>query len=135
MTGFYGSDNYCTDCDKPYKNTIDHFCPSKCKICYSSECVPGESIRCDSCDRLCRSDDCYERHRAKIGNQRFSVCDQIYQCRICCKIIKRRDCPKGTHICYTVKCPSCQKFVNLSEHRCYLNVKPSASLSENLIFF
>lgn len=59
----------------------------------------------------------------------------MYQCRACCKVIKRRDCPMEMHKCDHVKCPSCARMVKLSTHRCFLmKISPKKS-SEKLIFF
>lgn len=59
----------------------------------------------------------------------------MYQCRLCCKVILRRVCPRESHRCDTVKCPSCSSFVNFAEHRCYLRKVPPKNPSEKLIFF
>lgn len=60
---------------------------------------------------------------------------QIYQCRICCKIIRRTECPPELHRCGTTKCPSCKKYVIAAEHQCFLRVIPSHEPSDKLIYF
>lgn len=59
----------------------------------------------------------------------------MYQCRKCCKVIKRKVCPREYHRCGTVKCPSCSKFVVASEHTCYLSIVSPKPPSDKLIFF
>lgn len=60
---------------------------------------------------------------------------QIYQCRDCCKIINRKDCPRRFHRCGTSKCPSCQNYVVASEHLCYLPTLTPKPPNDKLIFF
>ncbi|XP_035207826.1 uncharacterized protein LOC118182564 [Stegodyphus dumicola] len=95
-----------------------HRCANACPICLRTDCFPGQPQRCPDCDRLCRSDACYAAHKALTGNQEFSLCDRVYQCRDCCQVIERRKCPKDLHKCGTTKCPSCGQFVVAAEHRC-----------------
>ena len=59
----------------------------------------------------------------------------MYQCRICCKLIRRKDCPRENHRCYTTKCPSCDKFVEANKHLCFLRPIPAKTPSDHLIFF
>lgn len=59
----------------------------------------------------------------------------MYQCRKCCRVIYRRNCPKELHVCYTTKCPSCEKFVVASEHRCYLRRIEPKTASGKIIYF
>lgn len=60
---------------------------------------------------------------------------KIYQCQICCKVILRRQCPRESHRCGTMKCPSCNKFVVAEDHQCYLQRTPPKKASDSLIFF
>ncbi|KFM66257.1 hypothetical protein X975_14126, partial [Stegodyphus mimosarum] len=107
IKGFFGSKYYCLLCEKTYEHPENHRCENACPICLRTDCEPGQPQRCQDCDRLCRSDVCFEAHKALTGNQEFSLCDRVYQCRDCCQVIRRRDCPKELHKCGTTKCPSC----------------------------
>lgn len=64
----------------------------------------------------------------------FLFC-KLYQCRECCKVIRRRDCPINLHRCLTTRCPSCSKFVVMNEHQCHLQSVPPKQPSDCLIFF
>ena len=77
MKGLYGSNHYCNNCDKPFSRIEDHCCTDFCFICLDRTCIPGEALRCSDCDRLCRSVECYGRHKATPGNQELSICDRV----------------------------------------------------------
>lgn len=59
----------------------------------------------------------------------------MYQCRECCKVILRRNCPQEFHRCGTTKCPSCNRFVIANDHRCFLRSEKVKAKSEKLVFF
>ncbi|GBN24601.1 hypothetical protein AVEN_249574-1, partial [Araneus ventricosus] len=111
LNGFYGADHYCESCDKPYGRIEDHRCPNACHVCFRTDCVPGQTKRCKDCDRLCQSEGCFRTHKETTGRQKFSLCDKMYQCKKCSKLISRRCCPKEYHRCGTTKCPSCKAYV------------------------
>ncbi|XP_071032985.1 uncharacterized protein [Parasteatoda tepidariorum] len=135
MKGYHGSNFYCDNCDKPFSRIEDHFCPNSCRICTRLKCEEGQKIRCVDCFRLCRSRECFNAHKSTIGLQENSLCDRLYQCRTCCKVIRRRECPPEVHQCWTTKCPSCNTFVEAAKHRCSLQtIKPQVP-SDKLIFF
>ena len=60
---------------------------------------------------------------------------QIYQCKDCHKVIRWRDCSKELHKCGTRKCPSCEKYVDMTTHRCFLGKVKPIEPNEKLIFF
>ncbi|GBO07509.1 hypothetical protein AVEN_105708-1 [Araneus ventricosus] len=136
LKGFFASNHYCERCEKPFENLENHRCPMACHICLRVCCsAKGVPKRCFDCDRLCQSLECYAAYKALTGNQELSICNRMYQCRKCCSVIRRRDCPKELHVCGSRKCPSCQKFVVLEEHLCCLpRVSPKKS-SSDIIFF
>ncbi|XP_054709208.1 uncharacterized protein LOC129218913 [Uloborus diversus] len=135
LNGFYGTHFYCEECEVAYHRREEHWCANSCRICLRKCCVSNTPERCDDCDRLCRSEECYLAHKSISGKQQLSICDLIYQCKDCCKVIHRRKCPKDQHRCGTVKCPSCDQFVVADEHRCYLRRVPQKKQSKKLIFF
>lgn len=77
LKGFHGSHFYCETCERAYDRLEDHYCPDKCNICLRSVCNPDEPKRCPECDRLCKSEDCFSAHKARSGNQEFSICDRV----------------------------------------------------------
>ncbi|XP_054708455.1 uncharacterized protein LOC129218254 [Uloborus diversus] len=135
LKGFYASNFYCETCEKPYDHIEMHACPNACRICFRVGCTPQQPKRCSDCERLCQSEECYSAHREKKGQQQYSICDKIYQCSKCCKIIRRRECAREAHKCGTVKCPSCKNYVNSADHLCYLRTIPPKKSSDRLIYF
>lgn len=77
LKAFFGSNFYCEDCDVPYQRVSEHRCAEACYICMKADCSPGEPQRCEDCDRLCRSSNCFAAHKAVNGNQQLSLCDQV----------------------------------------------------------
>ncbi|GIY64709.1 DNA-directed DNA polymerase [Caerostris extrusa] len=108
VKGFFGSNYYCENCEKPYSSCESHRCPKACYICLRMSCPPGQPQRCKDCDRLCVSESCYQAHKTVTGKKEKSLCDKIYQCRMCCKVIKRNECRQELHRCGTTK--SCENF-------------------------
>ncbi|GBN06490.1 hypothetical protein AVEN_140572-1 [Araneus ventricosus] len=135
LKGFYGADQYCEACDKPYGRIEDHRCPNACHVCLRMDCMPGEMKRCSECDRLCQSEECFLSHKATPGRRKVSLCDKMYQCRRCGKIILRRYCPKESHQCGATKCPSCKCYVLATDHCCFLQTVAPKTHSDRLIFF
>ncbi|GBM55080.1 hypothetical protein AVEN_258617-1, partial [Araneus ventricosus] len=135
LKGFYGTDHYCESCDKPYGRIEDHRCPNACHVCLRMDCMPGEMKRCGECDRLCQSEECFLSHKATPGRRKVSLCDKMYQCRRCGKVILRRYCPKESHQCGATKCPSCKYYVLATDHYCFLQTVAPKAHSDRLIFF
>ncbi|GBL99579.1 hypothetical protein AVEN_68841-1 [Araneus ventricosus] len=135
LKGFYGADHYCESCDKPYGRMEDHRCPNACYVCFRTDCVPGQTKRCDDCDRLCQSEECFQTPKEATGRQKFSLCDKMYQCRKRSKVISRWYCPKESHRCETTKCSSCRAYVVAPDHYCFLQTVAPKAHSDHLIFF
>ncbi|GIY37202.1 DNA-directed DNA polymerase [Caerostris darwini] len=135
VKGFFGSSYYCENCEKPYSHCEAHQCPKACYICLRMSCPPGQPQRCKDCDRLCVSERCYQAHKAVTEKNEKSLCDKIYQCRICCKVIRRNECRQELHRCGTTKCPSCNQCMIATEHFCYLKKMSPKRPNERLIFF
>lgn len=135
MNKFCGSKFYCEGCEKPYDKVEDHKCSKRCFICYRLDCTPDSPIRCIDCDRQCLSFECYNFHKKIAGNRKTSYCDDLYQCRDCCKVIKRRKRPMHLHRCGEIRCKPCNTYVMPENHRCHLNVKKTKNPSTNLMFF
>ncbi|XP_054711137.1 uncharacterized protein LOC129220730 [Uloborus diversus] len=135
LKGFYASNFYCEICEKPYDHRQNHQCPDACRICFRRGCVEQHPMRCPDCDRMCKSEECFNAHKARNGKQQYSMCDLIYQCPKCCKIIQRKDCARDSHICGTIKCVSCDQQVKPEEHLCYLRTVEPKAKSDRLIYF
>ncbi|XP_042900957.1 uncharacterized protein [Parasteatoda tepidariorum] len=135
LKGFYASNFYCKGCEKPYDHEENHYCDTICPICRKTECSPSDNPRrCNDCDRLCRSEECFMYHKAKENLQKFSICDKLYQCPQCSKVILRKTCPRELHRCGTSKCVSCGEFVT-DTHLCHLRKIDVKRPSEKIIYF
>lgn len=77
LKAFFASDNYCIECEKPYKRIEDHHCENSCHICHRSGCKREITKRCTDCFRLCQSSECFDEHKRKTGNQELSYCDRV----------------------------------------------------------
>lgn len=78
IKGFKGSNLYCEGCEKPYEHEEEHYCENACPVCRRMDCKLSDNTRrCYDCDRLCRSENCYENHKAKHGKQILSLCDKV----------------------------------------------------------
>ncbi|GBM42295.1 hypothetical protein AVEN_235008-1 [Araneus ventricosus] len=105
------------------------------RLAKQTDCVPGQTKRCNDCDRLCQSEECFQTHKEATGRQKFSLCDKMYQCRKCSKVISHRYCPKESHHCRTTKCPSCKAYVVGPDHYCLLQTFAPKAHSDRQIFF
>ncbi|GBN15215.1 hypothetical protein AVEN_23024-1 [Araneus ventricosus] len=76
LQGFYAADHYSESCDKPYGRVEDRRCPNACHVCFRTDCLPGQTKRCNDCDRLCQSEECFQTHKETPGRQKFSLCDK-----------------------------------------------------------
>lgn len=85
LKGFYASNFYCENCEKPFARLEEHCCANSCRICGRRDCTKGNQKRCKDCFRLCVSEECFKAHKEKSGNQESSLCDKvrdIYKCYI-----------------------------------------------------
>jgi len=66
MPAFFSKSFYCETCEVPYKNKDSHRCYNKCSSCYHSPpCYRFNTITCTDCNRLFKSQKCYENHKRK----------------------------------------------------------------------
>lgn len=121
IQGFFKA-NFCTKCLKTYKHKYKHACETSCNVCLRDNCKnKGVSLSCRSCGRLCRSRECFEKHKSEKrvrGKVYPSQCDPVYQCRTCRKVIKYCERPHNEHKCGEWKCTNCSQF-QLGKHLCY----------------
>lgn len=121
IQGFFKA-NFCTKCLKTYKHKYKHACETSCNVCLRDNCKnKGVSLSCRSCGRLCRSRECFEKHKSEKrvrGKVYPSQCDSVYQCRTCRKVIKYCERPPNEHKCGEWKCTNCSQF-QLGKHLCY----------------
>ena len=107
LPGFLNRSYFCYRCHKSYSNTADHVCPDMCGSCRAFECVfEGDGILCNECDRMFKSQSCYDHHKEPINGGGRSVCDVVRKCEKCGKSMDVRLIKSGHHICGK-KCRTC----------------------------
>ena len=116
--GFFNRSYYCTFCDKGY-NTEDfahHSCQGRvCRACNSKECPDWRvwtqpTLRCVKCNFLFFGPACLTTHQAR------NECHKYRKCPTC----QQEYATSKRHQCGMAKCPSCEEFVPISSHRCYI---------------
>ena len=136
MPGFLNQSYFCHTCKRVYDNRIEHLCEAMCRSCRGYNCIPGEEMHCNACNRRFQSQACYERHKEPVGNAR-SVCQGIKKCEKCGQSMHVRKLgPKG-HICGR-KCSTCGVALDeKDEHKCYIQKMEQTEKSQynELLFF
>ncbi|XP_041361918.1 uncharacterized protein LOC121377887 [Gigantopelta aegis] len=130
IKGFYSRRNFCYSCLKPYEHAEKHVCAFSCAVCGSNACSFAGARECDDCHMLCRSEACFVRHKeTKEATQRFpnpqSMCQKIFCCPDCSKIMKVRDRTPEQHVCGEWLCPCCKRY-NVGTHLCYQRIPAPA---------
>ena len=136
LPGFFKNNYFCPYCLKGYDNEGHHRCQSLqnkvCSCCRQPNCsgfashVPQKlkaTIPCHSCRRFFFNQQCYENHlRFTLSRQvkpENCVCLNVRRCKECGKQSNSFKAIRA-HQCGTSQCPSCQKFVKATEHRCFI---------------
>ncbi|XP_055925802.1 uncharacterized protein LOC129957497 [Argiope bruennichi] len=119
---FYGTDHYCEKYDGAFQSIENHRCPNACHIFLKCSCILTEPKRRLDCNSLCQSEQCFTAHKALVGNQMLSICERMYQCRLCCAI-RRRDCSFSIYV-------APKTVPHAIDLRCHLNI--SAVYKESL---
>ncbi|CAG2212305.1 unnamed protein product [Mytilus edulis] len=138
LTGFFTCNYFCSTCLKPYNDKDQHSCETTCTVCCSSCCIHTSStMSCRTCNRLCRSQECFLKHAEKKqtrkGGSLPSECEKRYQCKICKKLLDWDDRPPTVHQCGEWKCPCCKEYYT-GEHLCYQR-KIVNELNDNIMIF
>ena len=138
MPGFLGRSYFCHNCRRSYSCATDHLCPEMCKSCRSLNCTVKDPKKCNQCNRMFKSNECYDRHKEPIGEGK-SVCEAIKKCKKCGKSLSVRHLDPEKHVCGK-KCSTCGVIVNGEDtHNCYIQ-KPKKKDEEEsqyseLLFF
>lgn len=141
INGVFGYGYFCETCLKPYKNKGKHACQTTCDVCGSNHCIIGDdTLSCFHCNRSCRSKECFDRHITKKDkrgrDEEKSMCDKVFQCKKCRKVIESSQRKPEQHRCREWKCQNCFKY-QLGQHLCYqrVNVKPSSAVPRKYFFY
>ena len=141
LPGFLNTNYFCHTCHKPYDCTTDHMCRGMCRSCRGFGCVYEDGgIMCNECDRLFKSQACYDRHKQQpINGGGRTVCEVIRVCQKCGNAMDVRKIRDGGHTCVDKECPTCkiQRDPRDPDHQCYMQqLEPKEESSYNhLLFF
>ena len=122
LPGFLNRGYFCRRCHKSYSNTADHVCSTMCGSCRRFGCfLQGDGILCNECDRMFKSQACYDHHKEPINSGGRSVCEVIRKCEKCGKAMDVRKLRDGGHTCGK-KCPTCGVTLESkdTDHLCYI---------------
>ncbi len=129
MPGFFARKMYCHTCKKAYDHREDHLCPKACQCCRFPDCPVGSWVRCDDCNRMFKSQACFDRHKQSSGNGK-SICATMVRCTQCHRIIKRYKRDPEKQRCGMTKCSICKEYTRPGDHRC--NMQPVEKRDDDL---
>ena len=135
VAGFFGKHYFCHMCKNCYSKKDLHSCLFKCKMCCKGDCPTISqdksdivyNIECSDCFRFFPNETCYNNHKGK-------VCNEIWKCQDCKKVMKRELFPPETHICGDYLCENCKNVVH-EDHQCYMFPHKVKDTSEKYVFF
>ena len=140
LAGFFSKDYFCHKCKKTYKKKDCHKCLFKCVMCCQSDCPVLKmehktfNLFCDKCDRFFCNMECFSNHQDIKDKKDLSICDKVWKCQTCKKVLSKENQPKDKHICGDFLCSNC-KVVCPKNHKCYMMPKPLKKHSEKIILF
>ena len=143
--GFFCKNYYCFKCLKTYNDQGLHSCSQNedhCPRCLQDGCedfvkyrqtlvIPPPGFKCSICSISFFGPICYAQHTAKTYQgldadlSHLSVCRTVQRCSFCGKrsVYHGRQMYESTHKCYHNECPSCLEYVNLNQHKCYIQTE------------
>ncbi|GFW64856.1 uncharacterized protein TNCV_3067131 [Trichonephila clavipes] len=127
IVGFLGKRNYWDYCQVSYKRENEHKCPLKCDRCFRFESnCEGEEIQWDDCFRSFKGRRCLRNHKYKPkkadGSKKASVCEVLYKCLKCKRILNKIKRKPEDHVCGERLCDNCREWVD-KDRKCYMKMK------------
>lgn len=136
VKGFFNKPYQCESCKMLLANLASHVCSEICKYCKSDGICPGvdNMTHCSQCNRDFRGQHCFQQHLTTLYGEK-TVCDTVFYCTLCSKIVNLRKRPNIAHICGEYTCKTCYKLVT-SQHACFVSKYTKRSPQKfTLIFF
>ena len=133
MIAFFNRSCFFSDCCKGYntEEAAHHSCLGRsCASCQRTRSqknkvgcphfTPGKkrTIHCKDCQRDFYGPDCLKAHKEPKGKKKVSLCQKLKKCLHCCKGYTVN--PKQPHKCYHDTCRHCHDFVDIYNHKCYI---------------
>ena len=60
---------YCHTCKKAYDHRENSLCPKACQCCRFPDCPVGSWVRCNDCNRMFKSQACFDWHKQSSANR------------------------------------------------------------------
>jgi hypothetical protein len=73
MPAFVARTMYCHTCKKGYDHVNKYLCGDTFKLCYFQNCPIVSWISCSDCNRIFKSQECFDRLKQNVGNAK-SIC-------------------------------------------------------------
>ena len=143
LPGFFGKNYICSSCLLSYDHAGKHACPNNaaihCGACLQEGCPDhldayrarrSATLGCNQCGRQFYGDTCVTAHQQKshdgkpAGPNKPSVCTSRRKCQICRKLLRGQKEIKQ-HLCGYTICRSCKEYVDVAEHKCFIQRAPS----------
>ena len=137
LQGFFGTKYFCNTCLQGYDNLGKHTCKQNKKFCYAcrqQNCSDHQEaqktkrrahLRCSACNRKFFGENCLQNHltmdRRGRENSEHPVCRAVRRCGYCQKQ-ENTEKDIARHQCGYGRCPSCKDYVNIDEHKCFIQV-------------
>ena len=133
IIAFLNRSYFCLYCCKGYDvdDAANHSCMGRnCASCQRTRsqknkggCLDFSSgkkrtIHCNGCQRDFYGPDCFKAHKEPNGKKKVSLCQKLKNCLKCCKGYKVN--PKKPHKCYHDTCRHCHEFVEIYNHKSYI---------------
>ena len=128
MPAFFARKRYYHPCKKGYDHATDHLCPDSCLLCCFQKCPIVSWISCTDCNRIFKSQECFDRHKQNLG-QGKSLCALLVKCCHCNCVVKRGQQRPDLHHCGQTKCSRSNRYVDTKYHECYMQPEKKARKS------
>ena len=134
---------FCESCNKGFKNRDGHKCKVWCNVCGKKDCEQQQMKKCENCNRICRSEQCYKRHKrkvvGKVGINKHkvlpSMCEQNFECSDCGILLKTEKRKPSEHVCGETYCNFCNQYYMDYYHECYMRSMTPETHSDKFIFY
>lgn len=134
MSGFLMANYCCSACGSTYDRKEQHNCGGVCRMCYqfNEECLTLDIQPCQDCGTF-RNSQCFTIHK-QVRHNGAIYCYQLFLCKHCGVFVSllRRGQQGAQHKCEELYCETCDAFVQLAGHLCYLWPLKAESISNDL---
>ena len=120
---------YCHTCKIAYSNQGDHLCRNACKCCHFPNCPIVSWLPCADCNRIFKSQECFDRHKHLVGK---SICTQLVKCPDCNSMVRRNARKPEKHHCGLTRCSTSREYVQAKYHQCYTQPVKKRDTAEDL---